>query len=253
MSDSRLVGVAYDPTPRGVNAIRFAASLAVQCGELRVLLPGSPDPAELPGLFDQVVEWTVQRSSPSLFGWKERRDAAALMPVGDPATFVFGPDSILVGASTRRDVHVLAPRAESSVYAGVAMVPLGNRESGQYVLERGLPLLRGVGFHGVVFYHTTYRNPDVTSDAPGDHMDPGAVDLLGTAERAARALGLSTETMVETSPKVSDGVIAAALAARCSLIVMARGLARRGTGYVDEVLEASPVPVLVVGRQTEVK
>lgn len=243
------VFVIYRPTPDGQAAARFAASVARPYGELRVLLPVAPLPvADLPGLAKEVVGWTGE--APSTYGWAHA-PVESFFHAGDPETFDFGDAVVVDGALRRRDVTVLRPQFERGLFSrgdGPAMLPFGDRESGLRAAAVGLPMLARMGFTEVVFYHTTWRDASVESVRPEDHMSANARSQLAGLRSSAEGRGLAVRERVETADEISSGVRAAATALGCRLVVMARGLTRRGTGLVDMVANDFAVPVLAIGR-----
>lgn len=257
MAQMPLVYVPYATTAEGRRAIEYAANLADSNAKLRVLLSVEPPTSAERGLVRDDVVGVARTAAPRLFGRARRDEHDAFgMSVGDARSFALCPNDILVGNVLRRDdANVLSPQDEflpGEHGLMSAFIPIGSRASGRYAVEFGLPLLKRLGCMRAVFYHTTYRKPRIASSDPVDHMDPGAVELLADARASAARLGFAVESRVEAASQVVDGICMAALATRCELIVMARGLEQRGVGYADEVVAGSPVPVLVLGRFSEV-
>jgi len=93
--------------------------------------------------------------------------------------------------------------------------------------------------------------PGVTRTLYRQRADKLAREVLGPAERAARAQGIDCETLAVTADEPWSGVLHAAHRRKCDLIVMAshrrRGLARALLGSeTQKVLTHSRIPVLVV-------
>jgi len=55
-------------------------------------------------------------------------------------------------------------------------------------------------------------------------------------------------TIIENAENVPVGILRAALCEDCNLILMARGRHTGKGSYVDQVLDRSAIPTLVIGR-----
>lgn len=235
--------------------MRFAASVAGLQGTLRVLLPSEPrDDGESRRLLEQVAEWANPEMDPS--GWRTQTSLDVL-DVGDPETFDFGGAVVVDGAlaATRRDANVLVPQREIGLFArgaGPALVPFGDRGSAVHAMAYGMPILRGCGFEEIVFYHTTWPADGVASQNPEDHMNEAARMVLAHLRDLADLASVRHRTVVEMADSIPGGIQRAALRNRCRIVVTARDPERFGRTYVDEMIDDSPTPVLVVGSKKEV-
>lgn len=245
MKHGKDVWVVYRRTPAGMDTVRFAARVA-RLGQVHVLFPvrelGIDAIAALMRPLDGLIIGTGQD------GWRE--EWARFAHVGDPATFDFGRDAVVVDPVLRRaDVSMLRPSCEYRFLlrgGNAALVPLGNRNSTWDVIERGIPLAKELGVRRVVLYHTTWRRPNVASDDPRDHMDDQARAMLARANGVATILGLDPSEVVESVPKVAEGIAAAAARTDVGIIVMGRDRDRFGHSYSDEVAELSACPTLTL-------
>lgn len=178
------------------------------------------------------------------------RLGAATKPVFDPLRHDVRCLHVGDRAPADRRVTYCAPFEESSLLGrgkGEILVPLGNGEAGRHAVRAGLPVAHALGLP-VVFYHTTWRDPRVASDDPAAHVCGTARDVLLAAESEAARLGIPHRTALAMAEDVVEGTLARALADRCVLLIVARGLNTGRGSYVDLWLEKSPIPVLAMGR-----
>src|SRR5262249_37073831 len=91
---------------------------------------------------------------------------------------------------------------------------------------------RGDNGPQVVFYHTTWPDPDAPSADPVDHLCETALRIMLALEQAARDNSISYETIVETHREVAAGVIEAANRIGAIMIAMDRSDAVSQGGYV---------------------
>jgi len=174
----------------------------------------------------------------------------------DLRAFDFNPTDILVVPwPVRDDVTTLIPFDESGLLIrGLekkVLIPLSGDESGLYAAREVMPLLVRLGF-GVVFWHSTWRDLRVPSSEPRDHMLASAKVTEVQAEDIAREYDVRCESLVEAAETIEGGLVLAACLHRCPLIVMARGRSTVVGSYVDDVLEGSHIPVMIMGREGEV-
>lgn len=160
-------------------------------------------------------------------------------------------DVLVAPRPVRDDVTTLVPFDESGLLMrGLekkVLIPLSGDESGLYAAREAMPLLVRLGF-GIVFWHSTWRDTLVSSAAPKDHMLASAKVTAMQAEDIACEYGVPFESVVETAETIEGGLVLAACLRRCPLIVMARGRNTVIGSYVDDVLDGSHIPVLVMGR-----
>lgn len=83
-------------------------------------------------------------------------------------------------------------------------------------------------------------------------MTSDARTQLDELRAAVGASGFSCRERIEMADEIASGIRAAATDLGCRMVVMARGLTRRGTGLVDKVAADFAVPVLAIGRLREV-
>lgn len=253
MNESPRVFLVWRPTPDGRRAAEYAASVARPYGALHVLVSaGTVSSIERVRLMDEVGRWTG--TAPSTFGWAHGR-VADYFHVGDPNAYDFGDAIVVDGqlASTRRDVTVLAPMFERTLFArgpGPALVPFGDYVPEHRATERGLRTLRALGFDEVVFYHTTWPDEGQASSDPRDHMNAGARALLERLPGLADQASLRHRVVLEMADSVPLGIQRAQLAHGCRLAVLARDPKKFGFTYVDRVLHDNATPVLVLGAHT---
>ncbi len=174
----------------------------------------------------------------------------ALQSQGD--TLDLTAETLLVSNTiSQTNASVVVPKNELSLAGhglGSILVPLGNGESGRYVLEHGLKAVRQLG-NQIVLYHTTYRNPTIKDPDLRLHMCEEARQLIGYGEFLARQHELSASRVIEAADSVVAGIVQAAIINCCSLIVMARGTDTTRGSYVDRLLQESMIPVLIIGRE----
>jgi len=173
----------------------------------------------------------------------------------DVRLFDFESDDILVAPwQVSEDVTTLIPFDESGLLLrGLehkVLIPLSGDWSGLYATREVMPLLRRLGF-SIVFWHSTWRDLRVSSAEPRDHMLASAKVTEVQAQDIAREYGVGFESLVETAETIDGGLVFAACLHRCPLIVMARGRNTVLGSYVDDVLEGSHIPVLIMGREAE--
>jgi len=251
----------YSHTPEGDNALAFAA-------DLKRRLPGSKLQVFL--CLDAKSQELVTGRLGSA-GWqgqlarvKEAVENKTGLPAGEVEVkqilgsaeqAQFPRDAIVVDRnftrSRRHDVAVLAPFDETRLDCrgeGVFLLPFGAGESGMHAAKAGLGLARAIG-KKVVFYHTTWRNEKlVLWPEPADHMCQDSRAVRQSLEAFATELNIPFETRIEMANDVAEGIVRCAMRVRANLICMARGVKTGLGSYVTQVLDQSPVPVLVAGR-----
>lgn len=161
--------------------------------------------------------------------------------------------ALLVGnglSAVRRDVSVLEPFDEPRVFGrgtGEVMIPLGAGQSGRRAFRVGIPLAARLGVP-VLFWHATWKDPDIGTDFPDAHVSPAARRTITDAQDSAAANAVTYRTVVETADAVVAGLSRCALAEHCALVVMARGRQTAAGHYGETLLRRTlPVPLLMVG------
>lgn len=240
-----MVCAMFRDTPRGRAVIQYAADLAARLHVLLDVRYVAPQHGNDSGE-NQRVRAAVQ----ALVGGA----TVDVSFVHDGTPIPFHPGAIVVNGELARQrslTWTVAPQGETGVCArgdGPVCIPLGDGESGSHASLVGIPIARALGV-AVVFYHTTWRNPAVTSDHARDHMDPDAQLVLATAVQRAVAAGVAHRVVVEMADGVAEGIVRTALRERCSIIITARGRATGRGSYVDQLLDESPIPVWSAPRK----
>lgn len=171
----------------------------------------------------------------------------------------FPRNSLLVDrvlADQRCGVPILVPFEEKSLSSRSAgapfIIPFGDGLSGVRAAETALPIAKCLN-RPAVFYHTSWREPSVTSDDPRDHMCTTARQNMAALEQLGTKLGVQYKSVVETTDDTAEGILQCAMRNRAGLIVMARRL-KPGIGcYVTRALQQSPVPILITNHPNERK
>ena len=163
----------------------------------------------------------------------------------EPGTIVIG-NSI---AEKRQPYTVIAPRymLEFDPHGKKKiMVPLGDGPAGIKASTFAIWFAKRTRF-SLVFWHTTWRNPKVSSENPWDHMIDNAKLTLLKAQTMATEAGVPYEVDIRSVPEaIADGIVAAAYDHDVCLITMTRGDKAVLGSHCDSVVERSPIPLLVV-------
>lgn len=149
------------------------------------------------------------------------------------------------------DVPVLVPFDEEGPLArgiGEVLFPFGSGSSAIHAMQESLPIVQALGLD-VLFYHTTWRNPEVSSEMPDLHLSRSAIEVMQAVGKLASDAGVRHRTILEVSEGVIDGTLLRALTEHCALIVTARGCNTGRGSYVDQWLAKSPIPMLVMPRK----
>ena len=230
----------------GKSELRYAVSLAKRMqATLVVVAPYRTDAERVRAL---VAEWAPEAGT---------FDQLHLLRDSVPR---LSDASILVGAcpqwpeSARRQMHQLFPGDQESFCPPVELpkmlVPFGNGTSGLRAGRFAANFDQAIVGSKLTFYHTTWRNPVVSSDVPALHVCEGA--RVVQEELDERTRGIEHAFRIETADDVTEGIVRAALDESSDLIVMARGAHTVTGNYVDRVLARTTVPVLVVRDVKEV-
>jgi len=257
------VSVFFSCTPGGERALAFASDLArlLSSDTVTVCVPGNkavhPQVARLVDVNpDMAQSARVGGTVVKMPGFAV--DNVAIRTFYDSGhTLEFPPQTIVVDArlaALRADLNVLVPLDERGLQSrgrGPLLVPFGDGTSGVRAGRLAVALAAALG-HKVVFYHSTWKNPAVSSTSPEDHMIEKAAETRRTLEGLAAAAGVEFETLIETAADVVEGTILCAMRSGANLIVMARGLKTIIGSYVDKALEHSPVPLLIAADERSV-
>lgn len=147
--------------------------------------------------------------------------------------------------------HVLVPFDEKVVapnWRGKVMVPFGTGESSLHAFTTALPLVKDLGLP-VLFYHTTWRSPRTQSEDPIDHVCDEAREVLDALRKECTAWFIPSSVVIEMTDSVVHGALLCALKQCCRLMVVARGKNTGKGSYVDQWLDHSTVPMLIIGRK----
>jgi hypothetical protein len=142
----------------------------------------------------------------------------------------------------------LTVRALEAGRAASVLVPFGNGASAWQALRLDAAIARGSRLE-LLFYHTTWRIPGLAAEDPAAHMCPEAVAMQARLEMHATALAIPFQTVSECAADVAVGIVRAAVLHRSRLIVMPQSHAVEVGDYCHRVLDKSPVPVAVIGRE----
>lgn len=145
---------------------------------------------------------------------------------------------------------VIVPFDEKKVTSNSSqgvMVPFGSGESGRYAFYHSAQLIKWLGLP-VCFYHTTWKSPRTNSRDPKDHMCDEARKTLRFLESEACEHNISFHVTVEMTDSVARGALRRALIDDCRLLVVARGKTTGKGSYVDQWLEHSVIPMLIMQR-----
>lgn len=257
--------VAYEETESGRSAVRYAASLGralevptfvkVQSGTVQQhnLLPArEQDLCAALNAERNRVERRVMRLADVLISTE---GLVMVQSTSRPlAAHAFSTTQIVVSAGLARErcvASIIDPKFDPVVGAwekGPIVVPFGVSESGKVAARAAIPIAKQLR-RPVLFYHTSWRNGDVSSDDPHDHlsvMQRACGDFLGSL---AQDSGVASEIVYALADAVHGGIIDAAMRAGATMIVMVRSPMVGKGSYVDQVLDASPLPVCVVRSQ----
>lgn len=257
-NDKFNICVIYGESRRMRSAISYAGKLAGLVGApaLHVYLPGTV------ALSPSAAEAQRQRVEHNVRSWQqlpvivhedidlEKAPASSL-----PANSIIVNNGL---ALKRRDLTVLQPFEETNVLrvGGTILVPFGDGDSGLISANLAIPLAKATTLE-IMFYHTTWHNSSVESDAPEDHMCRQAVDHHELLGRLATEAGVRHGIEVEMSDDVVMGMLNCALNGGVdvvepnpvNMIVMAHGINTYIGSYVEKALSVSATPILVVGNR----
>ncbi len=169
----------------------------------------------------------------------------------------FPKNSLLVDrhlAARRCGIPIMVPFEESGINSrssrGPIVIPFGDGLSGVRAGRLTLPLAHTLR-RSVIFYHTSWREPGVTSEDPRDHMCTTARANMHELEHLASLHEVPATSVIEMTDDTAEGILQCTMRSRASLLVMARRL-KPGIGcYVTRILEQSPVPLLISNHPDE--
>ncbi|HEY9777474.1 MAG TPA: hypothetical protein V6C81_27170 [Planktothrix sp.] len=158
-------------------------------------------------------------------------------------------------AQRRTDLHIVQPFEEESVVRGGGgiLVPFGDGESGIIAAAEALPLAAQLK-SDVIFYHTTWRSPHVSSTNPLDHLCGDAKRHFDELTAMAQTYGVRSHMEIEMADDVvvgmlrcaANGAVASHNPKPADLIVMTHGVNTCFGSYVEKALQKSATPVLVI-------
>jgi hypothetical protein len=261
------IAVVYNRTTAGMSALAFAADLVqrMQATRLTVfvredsesgnLLSGGQDAAGQQLAF---ITTEVRQSLPQLPA--DRLDIVPLQSVA-PSRSCCGQPQLSIGehhllvddevADKQDDCDVLVPFGETGLLArgnGPVLLPFGHGESPFEAARLALELAAALQLE-VVFYHTTWTDPEVDSKDPLDHVCDAAKAVQARLEKMAAAASLQFRTIVECADDVVEGLLHCAMREQACLIAMSRSFKTVSGCYVDHALVQSPAPLLIAARK----
>jgi len=249
------------------SAIMYAGRLAalLHAGELHIYLPGADGtqvaPSMTPGraaeLQRQRVKDLVSQWQPTPVVVHDDLDLATAHPSRLPENALVVSNEL---ALRRRHLTVLQPFEETHVLraSGSILVPFGDGNSGIVAAAVALQLARTTHLD-VVFYHTTWADESVQSEDPVDHLCQSAREHYHELQRMAIQANVGHSMAVEMVSDVVSGMLHCALNGSLSvedphpvnLIVAAHGVNTYSGSYLEEALNVSSTPILVVGNRNE--
>lgn len=248
--------VVFSDTPEGRTALTFAADLKRRLGDerLNVYLGRDEACSLISGDGNANAADTTQKARVAeLVAAMTQLTASEIEVIefnAQPETIEFPEGAIVVDHTLsfeRADINVLTPFDESTLDErgeGPLVIPFGDGDSGKVAALIGLRLAAAIS-RKVVFYHTTWRS-ESTSPDPRDHMCQSARNDQFALEGWASAVKVEHETVVEMAPDVTEGIIRQSVLLSASLIVTARGRKTKIGSYVSQMLNQSPLPILLV-------
>lgn len=261
------IAVVFSRTTAGLSALAFAADLVqrMQATRLTVFVREDNQSAGLLSDSDAagakqlaLVSSEVLQAVPSLD--PQRIDIVSLTTAaptrgccGQPE-LAFAPHHLLVDedlAARQDDADVLVPFGETGLLArggGPILLPFGHGESPFEAARLALELASALQLE-VVFYHTTWSDPDIDSTDPADHVCEEAKLVQAQLEKMAAAASLQYRTIVECADDVIEGLLHCAMREQACLVAMSRGAKTVSGCYVEHALVQSPAPLLVVARK----
>ncbi|MBY0358499.1 MAG: universal stress protein [Candidatus Obscuribacterales bacterium] len=251
------LNVFYRHSPRGENELAFAVDFLEQAGFDRLVLLLQEDPA-----FAQVMDGggseQRERLSRSILQRYSQISPAALSIKGYSPDEAHSPLFLEPGLLINRrpdlrvdyPVPVLVPCDEAGLCQrgkGPMLIPFGDGVSAFRSARVALPLAKTLGLK-VVFYHTSWKNSNIDSDDPRDHICASARRTQAQLESDAGEMGVVYQTVIETTDDTVEGIVHCAMRFQCRLIALAKRI-KPGIGcYVNLALKKSPVPLLIVGK-----
>lgn len=258
-------------TPAGMRVIAYAASLAKTLKAQFILLYAWNEYQSLrfagsEGLSRDETERTIEKNvrfawqnSPQCGGPSGRAQINEVQGYQHLNEVAFENDSIVVSPSTdftRVNANVLYPFNPSyglnptkSIPSGneSILIPFGDRESGTHTVKSGVRFAKASGFKAI-FYHTTWRNPEVASNRPTHHMNPQAKLVWEMGKRLCDDLEVEFENIIEQAEHVTDGISRTALIHNVSMIAATRDENILRGDYTLELLERRLTPVIIFGE-----
>jgi cation diffusion facilitator family transporter len=255
--------VVFSDTPEGAISLTFAADLNKMAGAGKLLVY-----VRVKAQCSLMAQGTSDRNADAEQRQRILAHVQALTRLDEnqiefvefdsTGSIDFPAGSIVVDhglVAKRSDFNVLIPFDEPRLDErgnGPFLIPFGDSESDLDAADVGLPIAQKLG-RPVIFYHTTWRNAEVTSDDAREHMCDGALAVLTALEAKATALAVEFKTEVEMAPDVTEGILHCAVKNAASLIVVDRGRRTLIGSYVNQLLDQSPIPTLVAAPSTDVR
>jgi cation diffusion facilitator family transporter len=262
------VYVKYQKTRDGLNALRYAHDAARLFSDEPLVVLVARDPraeSVLHSAFAKAETALVDNVAEAVREFLGDANAAFVV---EPFDQTSGPeipsDAILIDPVPDEDADYacIYPANESSVEGrghGPVMITFSDGVTGLVAAEALFKLIEkwrrvrnfGQSEPDVVFYHTTWPDPDAPSSDPVDHLCETAIRIKLALEQAARDHSITYKTIIETHRDVATGVIEAAHREGAVMIAMDRSDEVSQGSYVDQTVEQSPVPVYIVAPHTK--
>jgi nucleotide-binding universal stress UspA family protein len=243
-------------TTEGRLALLFAADLLKHLGSgsgeiLNIYLdPGQADAERISSEASPVDQIVAEQNSRVL------AEVANLTGLPGKLIAITGTDTdgIVVDhimAFERADLDVLYPSREKTILGrgkGPLLVPFGDSCTALPAANIAIMLGKMLALP-VVFYHTTWVDEKVSSQAPEDHMCAGAKEIAELLKQNATRAGVDFSFAIETADDVAEGILQCALRRSVRLIVMPRSAKTTIGCYVNQALAKTPVPLLAVAAK----
>ena len=262
------VYVKYQRTRDGLNALRYAHDAARLFSDEPLVVLVARDPRAkdvLQSAFakaDAALSDNVAEAVRALLG--DSNAAFVVQPYNQTSGPEIPTDAIVIDPEPNDDGEFacIYPANESSVEGrghGPVLITFSDGVTGLVAAEalfkviKRWRLVRTEEQKGpdVVFYHTTWPDPDAPSTDPVDHLCETALRIKLALEQAARDHSITYKTIVETHRDVAAGVIEASNREGAVMIAMDRSDEVSQGSYVDQTVEQSPVPIFIVAPHTK--
>ncbi len=176
-------------------------------------------------------------------------DSKQVQVIGDFPAGCIAVDNLPI--CSRHDVIWVVPMDERGLTTrgrGNILVPFGNGVSALKALALAGPIAQSSGLP-LLFYHTSWKNPQVASKDPADHICLDARAIQTKLVASAASLGVQASSVIECAEDVADGILHTAMLTQSRIIVMPQSQMVEVGDYCYRVKDKSPVPVMIIGRE----